>query len=119
MAEGIEGKGLSNIVIVNKLLKETFGRSTKGTYKYLRPLPLPCFKEDGKYIIDPLRLKIILKKSLFGRNIVIGHFSEEDGSHLILDGRDSRYVPNAKKCARLYEESFRRKAIIEHNGKRF
>lgn len=51
-------------------------------------------------------------------DVVIGHFAEEDGSHLILDKRGpfSIYVSRAEEYARLYKERFGGEVIIECEG---
>jgi len=120
MAKNIEGTvtELPDVISVNELLKQSFGRRVRGNYKSLRPLAF--LDTDREYVDSPKLGTIILEKIFFGGDMVIGRFAKEDGSHLRLyiKGPFSIYVSRAKKYARLYEERFGREVLIEHHRER-
>ena len=99
---------------VNELLEQAFGRGTEGNYTRKSPLPFLDIDEECRL---SKKLGRIIKKNLFNHE-EIGSFVNSDGSYLLLCRRGMffRYVIEAKRYAKLYEERFGRKVVIEHNG---
>ncbi|HYD04056.1 MAG TPA: hypothetical protein VEC16_07205 [Alphaproteobacteria bacterium] len=90
-------------VEINKFIRKSFGRRVKGNYSVT-----PTQIDD--IVIEKSYLRNILKKKWFGTEyLLIGKFTEEDGSELSVF---PKYKKEAEKYSRLFQEKTGKKAIV-------